>query len=113
MTQDVQDAQAQAMTEALALPAELTIYTVGEWSNRCLGWIGPEDPPDGALRVDACAVAETDAAGVQLLISLANALARRDRRLVLVEPSAPLATAAAQLGAMFLLADAANAETRP
>ncbi len=102
-----------AMQEPLALPAELTIYTASEWSARCLGWVGPEDPPDGALRVDASAVAEADAAGVQLLIALANSLARRDRRLVLTDPSAPLVHAAATLGATFLTAAPATAETQP
>jgi anti-anti-sigma regulatory factor len=103
----------QAMPDTLALPAELTIYTVGEWSARCLGWIGPEDPLDGALRVDASAVAEADAAGVQLLISLANGLARCDRRLVLAGASRPLAHAATTLGAEFLLADAPTTESQP
>jgi len=102
-----------AMNDAPALPEELTIYTVGEWSARCLAWVGPEDPPEGVLAVDASAVAEVDAAGIQLLISLANALARRDRRLVLADPSEPLASAARQLGAAFLLAGALITETQP
>lgn len=101
------------MPDALALPAELTIYTVGEWSARCRGWIHPEGPPDGALRVDASAVTEADAAGVQLLIALANGLARRDQQLLLTGASAPLTRAATQLGAAFLLGEAATAEARP
>jgi anti-anti-sigma regulatory factor len=85
------------------LPQEFTIYVVGEWHARCLRWLGQDDAHGGALRLDASQVAELDTAGVQLLISLANGLARRDRQLLLVRPSATLSAVCTQLGAAFLL----------
>ena len=65
------------MPEPNVLPPELTIYTVGEWHPRLLDWVGsgPEaDAVDDTLQLDAAAVTEVDAAGLQLLVSLANTL---------------------------------------
>ena len=105
-----------------SLPSELTIYTVGELAPQCLAWIDSragadlaEDDEDAdddgseivsALRVDAHAVEDIDAAGVQLLLSLSNALARQQRPLQLVRPSAPLRAACEALGAGGLMAHA-------
>ena len=98
------------MQEPLSLPAELTIYSVGEWAPRLRAHLtGRVD--DGcldSLRVEADAVREVDAAGVQLLLALANTLAREQRVLQFVAPSAPLARACAALGASTLLAGAVS-----
>lgn len=98
------------MNGAHALPAELTIYTVGEWYPHCRSWAGGDDAD--ALVLDATAVQEVDAAGVQLMLSLANALAQRGRRLLIAEPSAALAAACTVLGVTHLFAEA-TAETTP
>jgi len=94
-----------------SLPHELTIYTIGELQPQCLVWIATgadEGEPGtvGGLRVDAQAVQEVDAAGVQLLLSLSNALAQQHRPLQLVRPSAPLRAACRALGASSLMAHA-------
>ena len=89
------------MANTHALPAELTIYTVGETGPKWLAWL--DGGGDERLPVDASAVAEVDAAGVQLLLSLANALRRRDRELELVDPSPVLAAACDALGAGALI----------
>jgi len=105
-----------------SLPSELTIYTVGELAPQCLAWIDSKAGADvadddeyanddgseivSALRVDAQAVEDIDAAGVQLLLSLSNALAQQHRPLQLVRPSAPLLAACRALGASSLMAHA-------
>jgi len=101
------------MPNTLSLPAELTIYTVAELHPRWLAWLIGSDTdhsavsiPDDPTRVDAAAVEEADAAGVQLLLSLANALARRERTLQLVNPSPPLTRACTALGVAAVLANA-------
>lgn len=96
---------------APALPEELTIYTVGEWAPKCLAWMSGLEA-GGVLRVDAARVAEVDSAGVQLLVALANAAARRDGRLGLAAPSAPLSEAVTRVGAAFLLGEAEPAEAQ-
>ncbi len=62
---------------------ELTIYAVGELHPQWLrpGWRASSADAADAWAVDAAAVGEVDAAGVQLLLSLANLLARDQRRL--------------------------------
>jgi ABC-type transporter Mla MlaB component len=92
------------MTDACTLPPELTIYTVGELAPQCRAWLDAHaDAAHSSLRVQAQAVAEVDAAGVQLLLSLANTLQARDRQLQLLEPSATLSAACQALGAASLL----------
>lgn len=91
------------MQPSYTLPVELTIYAVAEWHTRFLGWLADGDAASHTLSVDASPVSEIDAAGVQLLTSLANALARRERRLLLEQPSAALASVCTQLGVDFLL----------
>ena len=91
-----------------SLPHELTIYTVGELKPQWLGWLaaGTDDGPDSdddGLAVDASAVAEVDAAGVQLLQSLAGALQHDRRTLQLLQPSTVLADACRALGLQALL----------
>ena len=96
---------------APVLPEELTIYTVAEWAPQCRAWMTGLEA-GGVLRVDAAPVAEVDSAGVQLLVALANAAARREGRLELAVPSAPLAEAITRVGAAFLLGQADVAEAR-
>lgn len=98
------------------LPDELTIYTVGELYPQCLSWARVDDGEQAAdatdpaavdrLRVDAQAVREVDAAGVQLLLSLANTLARQQRQLQLVGPSPALVDAFEVLGVGDVIASA-------
>lgn len=106
------------MQNTYTLPSELSIYTVGELRTKWLEWLNPAPAADGsqnlldeAFRVDAASVGEVDGAGVQLLLSLAKALSRRDRNLSLVNPSQPLVDACAALGASALLSDADERET--
>jgi anti-anti-sigma regulatory factor len=85
----------------LSLPAELTVYSVAALKPQWLDCL--DGDPDTALCVDASAAADIDAAGVQLLMALDNALRNRRRRLRLVEPSDALRGACAALGASQLL----------
>jgi anti-anti-sigma regulatory factor len=58
----------------LALPEELSIYTVGGQQAAWLAWLA--DQRDEVL-IDASAVAQIDAAGVQLLAALLRSLDAR------------------------------------
>jgi anti-anti-sigma regulatory factor len=85
-----------------ALPAEVTIYTVGELKGQCLAWLG-ESPAEGDAGgdhwpLDASAVDQIDAAGVQLLVSLSHSLLQQGQPLFLQQPSAVLVDACASLG---------------
>lgn len=97
------------MQEPLCLPAELTIYSVGEWAPRLRAHLANAPDGDGCngLWIDAAALQEVDASGVQLLLALANTLAREQRVLQLAAPSEPLVCACNALGASALLAGAA------
>jgi anti-anti-sigma regulatory factor len=88
-----------------ALTGDVTIYTVGTLKGEFLDWI--EKLPAGKrgaklngspLAVDASAVNEVDAAGLQLLVALSKSLSGRSRPLQLVNPSAPLVSACQALG---------------
>jgi anti-anti-sigma regulatory factor len=99
------------MSTGLSLPSELSIYTVAELRPHWLRWLdgdaGDGSAPsavDGVLRVDASPVADIDAAGVQLLVSLHGAAANDGRTLVLTNPSESLSRACAALGCAALLA---------
>ena len=95
----------------LSLPAELTIYTAGETRAAWLAWLAVEQTDaasDGRCTVHAGAVDQIDAAGVQLLVALSHTLARRQRRLQLLDPSTPLCVACEALGASALLAGSAT-----
>jgi len=98
------------MPKALALPEELTIYAVGELREPWLRWAtalrGKGDAPVAAQAVD-----QVDAAGMQLLLSLARTLAERQRRLLLRDASSPLREACHRLGVQYLLGEAAPAAT--
>jgi hypothetical protein len=87
------------------LPAELTIFTAAQTRTEWLAWLDPLNGDDGAgnevsgpWRVLADGVDQVDAAGVQLLISLAHALQARDRPLQLSDASARLRQACEALG---------------
>jgi anti-anti-sigma regulatory factor len=101
------------MSSCLALPRELTIYTVGELRPQWLDQLAADnaDPVD-PWPVDAAAVEDVDAAGLQLLQSLSNSLAREQRRLLLQRPSAALVAACNALGLPGLLAPP-PAQARP
>ena len=94
------------MNAPLALPAELTIYTVSELLPPCQAWLDAEAADSDAPQVDAQAVQEVDAAGVQLLLSLSLTLNARGQRLKLLQASDSLVSACAALGAESLLAAA-------
>ncbi len=90
----------------LVLPAELTIYTVGELRPQWLAWLAETPVANGAeetVAVDGAAVAEVDAAGVQLLLSLQRSLIDRQQALRLLAPSRTLAAACTALGLAALL----------
>jgi ABC-type transporter Mla MlaB component len=103
------DSRTQVSTEAasvpiplpLVLPAELTIYTVAELRPLWLTWL--RELPAAAdaasvAEVQAAAVDQVDAAGMQLLLSLERALAAVGRRCWLREPSSVLQAGCAALG---------------
>ncbi len=81
------------MTDTLKLPPELTIYTAAQLRAQWLDCVGPSH-----LTVDASAVAEVDAAGVQLLASLASSVAQAQGTLSLLNASQPLARACLAMG---------------
>lgn len=89
------------MTTTRALPAEVTIYTVGELRGQCLAWLG-EAPAGGDggehWPLDTSAVDQIDAAGVQLLVSLAQTLAQQGQPLQLLQPGTALREACTALG---------------
>lgn len=81
--------------EPLRLPAELTIYTVGELHPQWLAWLAAEDE---SAAVQGEVVDQVDAAGLQLLLALQRALADRGRHLQLHTPSAALRSGCEALG---------------
>ena len=94
------------MATVLALPAELTIYTVGELRTPWLTWLGDavaSSDDTETLVADAAAVDQVDTAGVQLLLSLSSALRGQGRALHVTNPGGPLGEACALLGVAALL----------
>jgi ABC-type transporter Mla MlaB component len=99
------------MTTLLALPSELTIYSLSALKPL---WLDSLPKPSRSKRapskeasawpVECSAVNEVDAAGIQLLLALASALQARRRTLQLVNPSGPLIAACRSLGVSSLLA---------
>ena len=85
------------MTPGHCLPAELTIYTVGELHPLWLAWLqqGAASTP---AEVQAAAVEQVDGAGLQLLLSLSRAVAERERALRILAPSEVLRAGCAALG---------------
>jgi len=101
----------------LALPAELTIYTVGELHPQWLAWLGQAAaavPNESRAEIQAAAVEQVDAAGLQLLLSLQLALAERGRSLQIQAPSAVLRGGCEALGlSEWLQAQMAHAVQMP
>ena len=106
------------MQTSFALPAELTIYSVAELRPQWLAALADgvhSDRGDAfdadVCVVDAAAVDQVDAAGVQLLLALARTLSGQQRSLRLVHVSGPLRNACEELGvATTLLAASATEE---
>lgn len=100
------------MLDTLVLPAELTIYTVGELHPQWSAWLADAGSADDdtPLCITAAAVDQIDGAGLQLLVSLANSLAARQRTLQLVDASPLLVNACQTLGLRSLLATTPQAE---
>jgi anti-anti-sigma regulatory factor len=88
-----------------SLPEELTIYTVGELQSSWRDHLAQLTTGQTPTELLAHAVDQVDAAGLQLIISLDNALARHDRRLVLQDPSEPLVEAFQSMGLADWLQD--------
>jgi anti-anti-sigma regulatory factor len=98
------------MPQSRALPSELTIYTLAALHREWLEWLASvpkarrtSAQSDAPWPVDASAVDEVDAAGVQLLLALSHSLAAKRRALRLINASGPLASACEALGAATLL----------
>ena len=104
----------------LQLPAELTIYTAAETRAVWLSWLAAQAGDGGraaanheaVCRVDAAAVDQVDAAGLQLLVSLRHRLAHEDCSLQLLQASTALRSACNALGLSDLL-DGSCSEAKP
>ena len=99
------------MPQPRSLPSEITIYTLSALHSQWQDWLPrvPSARRSAALRdtswpVDASEVDEIDAAGVQLLLSLAHSMTLRRRTLRLINPSRSLTNACEALGVSMLLA---------
>lgn len=94
------------MLDTPVLPAELTIYTVGELHPQWCAWLAEagQAAADTPVCLDAAAVDQIDGAGLQLLVSLANSLSARQRTLQLVDASQLLVNACETMGLGALLA---------
>jgi anti-anti-sigma regulatory factor len=101
------------MTATLTLPAELTIYSVTQlrtaWLDALLERRQSAAAGTALLSIDAAAVDEVDAAGVQLLVALAKSLRADGTSLELRNASGPLSQACQRLGVCALLGAAAPA----
>ena len=90
------------MSTPPTLPSDLTIVSLGSLRAAWLAALPQAGAAAGAgappWPVDASAVDEIDAAGVQFLLSLQQALALRGHALALAEPSHRLLEACATLG---------------
>jgi len=82
----------------LALPAELTIYSVGELHPQWLACLAEPTDADSVATVQAAAVDEVDAAGLQLLLALQRALSERGRPMHIDTPSQALRIGCEGLG---------------
>ncbi len=86
------------------LPRELTIHTAADTHRALLAWVaGLGETP--AWHVDASPVEDTDAAGVQLLLSLSRSAAQAQATLRIETPSPVLERACRTLGVASLLLD--------
>ena len=93
------------------LPRELTIHTAADTHRALLSWVtGLGEAP--AWHVDASPVEDTDAAGVQLLLSLSRSAAQAQATLRIETPSPVLERACRTLGVANLLLDTPAHESR-
>lgn len=84
------------------LPRELTIHTAADTHRALLAWVaGLGETP--AWHVDGSPVDDTDAAGVQLLLSLSRSAALAQATLHIETPSPVLERACRTLGVAGLL----------
>ena len=95
------------MTTKIVLPTELTIYRVAELHAHWLDLLGRQDNQnqDGIktaattrVTIEAGQVDEVDAAGIQLLLSLARTMKRQSRPLRMENASTTLRRACVALG---------------
>jgi anti-anti-sigma regulatory factor len=98
------------MTMPRALPPEFTIYSLAGLRQEWLAWLPEASSARRAAGeaaepwpVDGSAVAEVDAAGLQMLVALAHSVAACGKTLVLTAPSAPIASACEGLGLAHLM----------
>ena len=92
------------MSTPLVLPAELTIYVVGELREPWQAWLEAALADGEDARIDGAAVEEIDAAGLQCLLALDRSLQARRLALRIEQPSDLLLQACRRLGASHLLA---------
>jgi ABC-type transporter Mla MlaB component len=86
-----------AAPAALQLPAELTIFAVAELREPWQAWLSTL-PPATQAAVQAEAVDEVDAAGLQLLLSLQRSVSAAGHSLHLLQPSHALREGCEALG---------------
>lgn len=93
------DATTAVSTDAMprALPAELSIYSAADTHAHMLRWLDA-DRDTRVWSVHAGDVAQADAAGVQLLLSLSHSLHARGQQLHLEAASSALQQACRRLG---------------
>ena len=89
-----------AAVAPLALPAELTIYSVGELHPQWLAWLGETATSDISVpaTLQGAAVDQIDGAGLQLLLALQHSLKGQGRAVRWQGASDALRHAAAALG---------------
>lgn len=104
------------MPTPLSLPSELTIYSMGALKAACLEALPKASKSKrtpsreaAAWPVEASAVNEVDASGIQLLLALSASLKARRRSLHLINPSQPLVNACRSLGLASLLGSPGDA----
>lgn len=83
---------------ALALPEELTIYTVGELHRQWLAWLETLPPDASMAELLGDVVDQVDAAGLQLLLALDQTMTARGQAWVLPRPSAALRSSCDAIG---------------
>lgn len=93
-----------------ALPGDITIFGAAALKSQLSGWFatvsaheGNSGDDDSPVLVDAGAVAEADAAGVQLLVAFSKSLAAHGRSLRIVNAGSLLDGACRTLGVGTLL----------
>jgi ABC-type transporter Mla MlaB component len=87
------------MSAPFELPAELNIYTAAETTQALLRWLQfAQSQQINLLQIDGRSVAEVDAAGLQILLSLHNTCSNHALAWQLHQPSQTLAAACTRLG---------------